>query len=106
LAKNVKVFAMQSGLQAGLEWITQFKQLQLDAPLDNVDMDDFFRKALIAAGVPHTSIMELKQRDQMRQMKEQMMQQQMQMEQLQQASEIQRNMGGRSNMNNAQGVNQ
>lgn len=106
LAKNVKVFAMQNGLQAGLEWITQFKQLQLDAPLDNVDMDDFFRKALIAAGVPHTSIMELKQRDQMRQMKEQMMQQQMQMEQLQQASEIQRNMGGRSNMNNAQGVNQ
>lgn len=106
LAKNVKVFAMQNGLQAGLEWITAFKQLQLDTPLDNLNMDDFFRKAMVAAGVPHTSIMELRDRDMMRQQKQQMMQQQMEMEQLQQASEIQRNLGGQGNLNNAQGVNQ
>lgn len=106
LAKSVKVFAMQNGLQAGLEWITAFKQLQLDSTLDNLEMDDFFRKAMFAAGVPHTSIRELRDRDAMRQQKEQLMQQQMQMEQLQQASEIQRNLGGQSNLNNAQGVNQ
>ena len=105
LAKNVKVFAMQSGLQAGLEWIQNIKNFQLDAALDNLDTDDFFRKAFIAAGVPHTSIRELNDRDKIRQQKEQLMQQQMQMQQLQQASEIQRNMGGQSNLNNPQGAN-
>lgn len=106
LAQNIKVFAMQSGLQAGLEWVREMKNMQFESALDNLDSDDFFRKALIAAGVPHTSIRELQDRDQMRAQKEAIMQQQMQMQQMQQASEIQRNMGGASNMNNPQGVNQ
>lgn len=106
LAQNIKVFAMQSGLQAGLEWIERFKMLQLDDVFDNVDIDEFFRKALEAAGVPPTAIHEIQDRDMIRQQKAMLLQQQMQMEQMQQASEIQRNLGGLSNINNPEGVNE
>lgn len=105
LAKNVKMFAMQDGLQASLEWIQQFHALQLTSILDNVNMDVFGRKALIAAGIPQSALFENVEVQQIRQQKQAMIEQQQQMQQMVQASEIQRNMNGQGNLNNAQGLN-
>ena len=105
LAKNIKAFSTQNGLQAGWEWIREMKSMGFEAALDNVNMDDYIRKALDAVGVPQTSINELRTVAEVRARKEQMMQQQMAMQQAQQESEIQRNAGGQANLNNPQGNN-
>ena len=105
LAKNVKMFAMQDGLQASLEWMQNLHAMQLTNTFDNIDMDLFVRKAMIAAGLPQSVLRELADVAQMRKQKEAMIQQQQQMQQMQQASEIQRNMGGQGNLNNAAGMN-
>lgn len=105
LAKNVKMFAMQDGLQAALEWIQAFHAMQMTSVLDNLDTDTFARKALIAAGMPQSALREIAQVQQIRQQKEALIQQQQQMQQMVQASEVQRNMNGQGNMNNAAGMN-
>jgi hypothetical protein len=105
LAKSIKSFSTQNGLQAGWEWIRELKNYGFEAPLDNLDMDDFVRKAMHSVGVPQTVIKELQDVAQDRARKEQIIQQQMAMQQAQQASEIQRNLGGQSNLNNPQGAN-
>ncbi len=105
LAKNVKMFAMQDGLQASLEWVQAFHALQMTNVFDNLDTDLFARKAFIAAGLPQSVLRELPEVAQIRQMKEMLMQQQQEMEQLKQASEVQRNLNGQGNLNNAQGLN-
>jgi hypothetical protein len=105
LAKNIKAFSTQNGLQAGWEWIREMKSMGFEAALDNVNIDDYIRKALDAVGVPQTSINELRTVAEVRARKEQMMQQQMAMQQAQQESEIQRNAGGQANLNNPQGNN-
>jgi Xaa-Pro aminopeptidase len=105
LAQSIKSFSTQNGLQAAWEWVRELKNFGFESELDNLDMDDFVRKAVIAVGAPATTIRELKTRDEIRQQKQAMIEQQMQMQQLQQASEIERNMNGQGNLNNAQGMN-
>jgi hypothetical protein len=105
LAKNVKMFAMQDGLQASLEWMQALYAMQMTNTFDNIDMDLFVRKAMIAAGMPQSTLREMADVAAIRQQKEQMIAQQQQMQQLQQASEIQRNMNGQGNLNNAAGMN-
>jgi hypothetical protein len=105
LAKNVKMFAMQDGLQASLEWLQALHAMQMTTALDNLDTDVFVRKALTAAGLPQSALRELADVAKMRQRKEQMILEQQQMQQMQQASEIQRNMNGQGNLNNAAGMN-
>lgn len=105
LAKNVKMFAMQDGLQASLEWMQALHAMQMTNTLDNINTDIFVRKAFIAAGMPQSVLRELGEVEQMRKQKEAMIQQQQQMQQMQQASEIQRNMNGQANLNNAGGMN-
>jgi flagellar motor switch protein FliM len=79
--------------------------MQMTNTFDNIDMDLFVRKAMIAAGMPQSTLREMADVAAMRQQKEQMIAQQQQMQQLQQASEIQRNMNGQGNLNNAAGMN-
>jgi hypothetical protein len=105
LAKNVKMFAMQDGLQAALEWIQALHAMQLTSSLDNIDLDIFVRKAMIAAGIPQSALREKSAVGKIRQQKQQMIEQQQQMQQLQQASEVMRNTNGQSNLNNIQGAN-
>ena len=105
LAKNVKMFAMQDGLQASLEWMQSLHAMQMNNTFDNIDMDIFVRKAMIAAGLPQSALRELADVAAMRKQKEAMIQQQQQMQMMQQASEVQRNMNGQGNLNNAAGMN-
>lgn len=105
LARNINSLEMETGLQGGLEWTMRMKELGFEDALDNLDVDKFFRMALTASGTPQTAIHELADRDVIRQQRMQLMQQQMQMQQLEQASEIQRNLGGRANINNPEGQN-
>jgi hypothetical protein len=105
LAKNVKMFAMQDGLQASLEWLQALHAMQMTTAFDNLDTDVFVRKALTAAGLPQSALRELADVAKMRQQKAQMIQEQQQMQQMQQISEMQRNVNGQGNLNNAAGMN-
>jgi hypothetical protein len=105
LARSLKVYNQRDGVNAMLELCERFIGMQQPQVLDNYDMDELARRAAIAVSGPMTALREIRDRDQTRKAKEELMRQQMQMQQALQASEVQRNIDGRSNLNNAQGAN-
>jgi hypothetical protein len=106
LARSLKVHVQRDGVNAMIELCERFSAMQQPQMLDNFDLDELARKAAISVSAPMSALVEVRDRDAKRQMKQQLIQQQMQMQQALQASEVERNMNGRSNLNNAQGVNQ
>jgi hypothetical protein len=105
LARNIKTYTMQDGLNSSMEKMNQLIAMdQLDA-LDNVDMDEFTRQLMIASGMPQSVLKERADVAEVRKAKAEMQQQQLAINQQQQQSEINRNNAGRSNNNNSQGMN-
>jgi hypothetical protein len=105
LARNIKTYTMQDGLNSSMEKMNQLIAMdQLDA-LDNVDMDEFTRQLMIASGMPQSVLKERADVAEVRKAKAEMQQEQLAINQQQQQSEINRNNAGRSNNNNSQGMN-
>ena len=83
-----------------------FKQLQLDAALMNVDMNELIRGIGFGIGVDHKVIKDLSVVQQEQQAQQQLALQQMQQQQALTESEINRNNAGAANLNNSTGNNQ
>lgn len=105
LARNIKTYTMQDGLNASMERMQMLQQMNQEDALDNIDMDEFTRLTMIASGLPHSALKEKADVAEQRKLKAQLMQQQLEMNQEVQVSEINRNNGGRSNNNNSMGEN-
>ena len=106
LSQELKAYTKRDANIAFLEQIAVFKNLQLEAPLNNVDMNELIRGIGFGIGVDHKVIRDLSVVLQEQAMQQQIAMQQMQQQQALTESEINRNNAGAANLNNANGANQ
>lgn len=106
LSQELKAYTKRDANIAFLEQVAVFKQLQLDAALMNVDMNELIRGIGFGIGVDHKVIRDLSVVQQEQQAQQQLALQQMQQQQALTESEINRNNAGAANLNNSTGNNQ
>lgn len=105
MAQQLKISQQRDPSLSGFELLERMTNLRMTEAIDNINIDKLIRmlvKSNVSADVLNEQSTVKKTRDQ----RAQLQQQQMQLQQAQQASETIRNLGGKSNMNNAGGSNQ